>query len=592
MSKKISVRERYPHASPRGVGQKRPRHSLATRLRATRLHLQEGYPVPEIAKAIGVHKHTVTHWIKLYKEFGEAGLKPQKPYPGSRKKRLPLVVHKKIVELKEEHPNFGVKKISHWLKRVFALPGSAETVRKTLHQKQLLVRKRRKPAHNPSKPRFFERTTPNQMWQTDIFSWRMNGHNAYLIGFIDDFSRYIVALGVARAQTTEHVMESYRRAVADYGAPKELLSDNGRQYASWQGKTKFQQELAKERVHHIRSAPHHPMTLGKIERFWKTIWSEFLERARFENFEEAQERIALWIKYYNHKRPHQSLEGMCPADRFFGIQHELRSVIEKTIEENILEQALGREPVAPFYMVGRLGSQSVVIRSEKGQVKMLIDPTQNQGESHGENKEDRSQQPQCPPESRSSAIDLDRATAAQGSDQTNGNRSDADQPVAEPRDERDAQGSGTQTDPGKWSGSEPASGKVACAQSDSGLEVNQARDASRKNPATQELEQITDGDPDECEPATSSAKSSADRPGPERTDQCERSCTEPRDKSKDLLQVGEAGPGSDGPSPESETERPARESDRSGEREAQAPEPGAGAATQIDGTEPEDPSVA
>src|SRR5208282_3006346 len=170
-----------------------------------------------------------------------------------------------------------------------------------------------KPKRNPPKPRFFERSTPNQMWQSDIFTFRLGGKNAYLIGFIDDHSRYIVGLDLFRSQTAEHVLELYRTAAAEYGVPKEMLTDNGRQYATWRGKTRFQQELQKDRVHHIRSSPHHPMTLGKIERFWKTIWEDFLVRAQFDSFDQARERVRLWVKYYNHKRPHQSLDGLFPA---------------------------------------------------------------------------------------------------------------------------------------------------------------------------------------------------------------------------------------------------------------------------------------
>lgn len=60
----------------------------------------------------------------------------------------------------------------------------------------------------------------------------------------------------------------------------------------------------------------HFMALGKVERFWETIWQKFLSRAQFDSFEAARERIKLWIKYYNHKRPHQGIEELCPADRF------------------------------------------------------------------------------------------------------------------------------------------------------------------------------------------------------------------------------------------------------------------------------------
>jgi hypothetical protein len=151
------------------------------------------------------------------------------------------------------------------------------------------------------------------------------------------------------------------------------LTDNGRQYTNWRGKTRFEQELEKDRVRHIRSRPHHPMTLGKIERFWKSILGEFLQRAQFDSFEQAVERTALWVKYYNHKRPHQGIGGLCPADRFFEIAHELKQTIEKGVQENALELALRGRPVDPFYMVGRMGGQSVVIRAEKGKVRMLLD---------------------------------------------------------------------------------------------------------------------------------------------------------------------------------------------------------------------------
>jgi hypothetical protein len=112
--------------------------------------------------------------------------------------------------------------------------------------------------------------------------------------------------------------------------------------------------MKKDRVKHIRSRPHHPMTLGKIERFWKSILGEFLQRAQFDSFEQAVERTAFWVKYYNHKRPHQGIGGLCPADRFFEIAHDLKKTLQRGVEENVLELALRGRPVDPFYMVGRM----------------------------------------------------------------------------------------------------------------------------------------------------------------------------------------------------------------------------------------------
>jgi hypothetical protein len=182
----------------------------------------------------------------------------------------------------------------------------------------------------------------------------------------------MVGLELYRSQTGENVMEVYRRAVAEYGVPKEMLTDRGRQYTSWRGKSRFERELEKDRIRHIKSQPHHPMTLGKIERFWKTIFGEFLSRAQFGSFEEARDRVKHWVQYYNHKRPHQGILGLCPADRFFEIQGEMRKTMERGIAENVLEMALRGQPRSPFYMVGRMDGQSVVLRAEKGKLRLLV----------------------------------------------------------------------------------------------------------------------------------------------------------------------------------------------------------------------------
>jgi len=91
---------------------------------------------------------------------------------GSRRK-LPGSVREKIVEIKKREPLFGVKRISHLLKRAFFLSASPETVRRTLRAESLIVPSKKKHQYNPSRPRFFERTTPSQMWQSDIFTFRL-----------------------------------------------------------------------------------------------------------------------------------------------------------------------------------------------------------------------------------------------------------------------------------------------------------------------------------------------------------------------------------------------------------------------------------
>jgi transposase InsO family protein len=342
------------------------------RLRVVRMYLEEKYPPRLISEVTGVGRSTVNNWVRRYRQYGEDGLR-KKLIPSSRSPRLEPAVKNKIIEVKKSNPVFGVRRISDFLKRFFLLKASPATVHKELVEADLVDKKRPKQKKNPPKPRFFERSKPNQLWQSDICTFRLAGKNAYLIGFIDDYSRYITGLGFYRSQTAEHVLETYRRATGEYGVPKEMLTDNGRQYVNWRGTTKFERELKKDRIKHIRSRPHHPMTLGKIERFWKSIQQEFLLRSQFDSFDDARERIDLWVKYYNYRRPHQGIGGLCPADRYFEIQNELKQTLKQGIAENVQEMALRGKPRDPFYMVGRMNGQNVVIRAEKGKVKMLVD---------------------------------------------------------------------------------------------------------------------------------------------------------------------------------------------------------------------------
>jgi transposase InsO family protein len=400
-------------------------------------------------------------------------------------------VKERILVMKKKHPEYGPRRIADVLKRFFLVPTSPSSVHKALSDEGLTEKRKPKPKKNPAKPRFFERSRPNQLWQSDIMTFRLAGRNAYLIGFLDDYSRYITSLGLYRSQTAEHVLETYRRGIAEYGVPREMLTDNGRQYTNWRGKTRFEREMKKDRVKHIRSRPHHPMTLGKIERFWKSIQSEFLFRAQFDSFEQAVERTTYWIKYYNYKRPHQGIGGLCPADRFFEIQHDLKRTLEKGIEENALELALRGRPVDPFYMVGRMGDQSVVIRAEKGKVKMLVDGQDQEPEKelvYDARKDIKDGDSQKSPksirpatENHRCAVDLDRTKEFVAGLPGVGHQSEFTGPVAEPGHRGDAEGLGSEE-----------KGSPAAAQPPA-----HAADRKEAEGSGQETGKETEGDPGE-----------------------------------------------------------------------------------------------
>jgi transposase InsO family protein len=469
------------------------------RLRTVRLYLEEGYSVALVQSEMGVSGETLYKWIKRYRQYGEEGLKDLSRRP--KQTRLSSRVKEKILGMKKANPSFGSRRISDTLRRFFLMQASTATVHKTLSKAQLTNQPKKKPKKNPSKPRFFERSTPNQLWQSDICPFRLGGQNAYLIGFIDDYSRYITCLGLYRSQTAENVLEVYRSAVGEYGVCKEMLTDNGRQYTNWRGTTRFEHELKKDRVKHIRSRPHHPMTLGKMERFWKTILDEFLFRAQFGSFEEARERIALWVKFYNYKRPHQGIGGLCPADRFFEIQHELRKTLETGVEENVLEMALRGKPRDPFYMVGRMGGQSVVIRAEKGQVKMLVDGEDKaegkelvydlrKEESNHENEKENPQNVQFARESQSSTVSLDGAAVQYGSMPGNANQLDITGPLAKYGNGGYGEGVGAESEGaetcierpvGEASGEEDEPAQHSCSETGGEVEEHSATESPENN---------------------------------------------------------------------------------------------------------------
>jgi transposase InsO family protein len=546
------------------------RRSFEERLRAVKLQLEEGFTQELIAQEMGISTAAVAKWVHLYRLHGEEGLK-DKGHGGPRP-RLAEPVRNKILELKKEQPTRGIKRISQLLKRVFFLQASPETVRKTLKE-QGLIEPRPKPRRNLVRPRFFERATPNQMWQTDIFTFRLGGRYAYLIGFMDDYSRFMVGADLFRSHTAENVLEVFRVAVGEYQPPKEMLTDNGREYVNWRGTTRFQAELKKNGIYHFKSRPHHPMTLGKIERFWETIWQEFLSRAQFESFESARERIRLWIKYYNHKRPHQGIEGLCPADRFFEIASELRKTIEAGIKENLLEMALRGEPKAPFYMVGRMEGQSVILRAEKGKLKLSIENGNQNQELVYDLKQPQTEKTAgslahllSPGQSPGSSGGVDRTVQGSRSVPADENPVDHLQLLAGASHGGDAPGAGVASQPGQGRSLEPPVASAA-AQASTPDQCPENRATLRADPACQTPERCGTNAVDESL-RTASEPHSTSQSGP---DHGPASSPATGHLPPGLLQVGETGSQSSPTRPAGPAAGPAQRDNGPGEGSTQAP---------------------
>ncbi len=332
---------------------------------------RSGLPAKDFAPLVGVSHHTLYNWRRKFNELGPAGLE-EKQRGGPRGSRLPDVTKRAIVLLKQSNPDWGCQRISDVLYRGRGYPASPKAVARVLKEAGYELEDVPTTPHR-DKPRRFEREKPSQMWQTDLFSFVLKRQNrrVHVVVFLDDHSRFIVSYGMAISATTELVRETLRQAITNYGAPEEVLTDNGPQYVTWRGKSQFTKECEARGIRQIVARPRHPQTLGKTERFWGTLWRELLEAAVFVDVNDAIARVGHFIDHYNFHRPHQGIDGLVPADRFFEAAPEVKATLAARVASNAVELARDGEPKQPFYLTGQVGEQSFSVHAEGERVFLV-----------------------------------------------------------------------------------------------------------------------------------------------------------------------------------------------------------------------------
>ena len=163
---------------------------------------------------------------------------------------------------------------------------------------------------------------------------------------LDDFSRFIVAWKLCATMRTDDVTATLDLALAASGLDQitvahrpRLLSDNGSSYisadlATW---------LDGKGMQHVRGAPYHPQTQGKIERWHQTLKNRIL----LENYylpEDLEWQVAAFVEHYNQARYHESLGNLTPADVYFSrgqaILTERERIKRQTIQERRLQHQL------------------------------------------------------------------------------------------------------------------------------------------------------------------------------------------------------------------------------------------------------------
>jgi len=369
--------------------QKNGPYSPDERKQAVEAYLKSGLSQKVFAQTWGLPYKTLVKWLGKYRDGGPKGLDcyaPAKEDDKRKGRKISDQVIDEIIRIKQGDPSSGLKYIKQVMARFKGINVSTGSIKKTLKEAEIpLVKKEKKRRRSADKIRTFERALPMQLWQSDITSYLLTRHSqrVYLTVFMDDYSRYVVAWNLGLRQTTEFVMEALLDGTAKFGKPEEVLTDQGRQYFAWRGRSDFQKLLDKEGIKHVVSRSHHPQTLGKCERFWETVGQEFWERLKPQDLGDAKRRFAHFINHYNHFRPHQGIGGMAPADRFFGLESEIRKVVEQTMTENQLRLAIKEAPRTPVFFVGQIGDQSISLHGEGGKLVLRTEDGDTKELSYG-----------------------------------------------------------------------------------------------------------------------------------------------------------------------------------------------------------------
>ncbi len=287
-----------------------------------------------------------------------------------KKSKLPSEVSDLISSYKKEHPDHGFKRIQDCLKQKHMLVVTRKQIRKVLKERGILKSTDSSFDHTPAndkKERRFEAPYPRSMYQLDITYVYIQGHPVqYLLNIIDDYSRFCLAAELCLDQSADALSAVLHTAILRYGKPKCVLTDQGPSFYSWSmNNTRFQQYLDDMRIEHIVSEPHHPQTLGKVERFHQTVKKELFSRRRFTSYEDAVKGIAEYVSYYNFERPHQGIGGVCPADRFHGIAGERRRV-EAELLSKMIDLSRG-------YVICKFRDHTISIAGSSEAVRVFLD---------------------------------------------------------------------------------------------------------------------------------------------------------------------------------------------------------------------------
>jgi len=322
------------------------RYSASDKTEIIRLVEQSHLRARRTLEKLGIPRSTFYRWCDRYQIGGPDALADRPSRPDRIWNRIPDEIRDQILDLALEAPELSPRELAVRFtdeKKYFL---SEASVYRLLKSHDLIT----SPAYVVIKAanEFKDKTkAPNEMWQTDFTYFKLTGWGWYYLSTVlDDFSRYIVAWKLCSTMKADDVKDTLDLALAASGLDKvnvahrpRLLSDNGASYiagdlAEW---------LTTKKMEHVRGAPYHPQTQGKIERWHQT----HKNRVLLDNYYlpgELKRQIAAFVAHYNYARYHESLDNLAPADVYHGrasaILADRDKIKQRTIENRRLQHQL------------------------------------------------------------------------------------------------------------------------------------------------------------------------------------------------------------------------------------------------------------
>ena len=282
--------------------------------------VRDELPVAEVAERHAVSRQTIYTWVARYRAGGLGALADRSHRPASCPHQMAPEVEAAVCEMRRMHPGWGQVRIAHELARSGGPTPSTSSVYRALARNGLLVPGARR--RKRSDYLRWERRRPMELWQMDVMGGvrLADGSEAKIVTGIDDHSRFCVAAGVVAVANARAVRRVLAGAPPAHGVPDEILTDNGKVFTGRFSKPPvevlFERVCRENGITHRLTAVRSPTTTGKIERFHRTLRTEFLAGEVFADADAAQRGLDAWTADYNTARPHQAIGMATPSDRF------------------------------------------------------------------------------------------------------------------------------------------------------------------------------------------------------------------------------------------------------------------------------------